>query len=174
VDGRRVDVFAQQRHGFALLWARRLVDDDLQSGKLAIDLLPVDQMQARREDGRFEDRVPGSVESNELPPRTVMYDSCLDPRARRRRVDRSDLHLTPGTRRIQNDAAHDRSRKGRVLWTSDGRLRKQENIVREIHDGDAGRAEITERRGLEKRFDDDPLFPPLHTHRCEVDHAAGR
>ncbi len=54
------------------------------------------------------------------------------------------------------------------MRVSDGRTREHENVVGEIDHGGAGGHDIAVGRRVEKRFEDNDILAPLHTHRSAV------
>src|SRR5207247_1737937 len=172
--GRRdVHVVREQRHRVALARTRRLVHDHLQPRELIADLLGRQEMGACRQDRSLEHGVARPVEAEELAPEPpVRYDGH-DARARRGGVKRVHLDLSPGARRLEHDAADGGRRDRRELDGGDRALREQHDVVRQVHDGRPGVAEILERRGLEKRLDDDLLLAPFDAHRREVGRPGG-
>ena len=70
------------------------------------------------------DRVRSAIESNELASRATMHDRGIDPRPRRRVVDRSHRDLAPRTASDQHHAVDDNRGRRLVGGIGDRRLRE--------------------------------------------------
>src|SRR5688572_831942 len=172
--GRRcaANVLNEQRHRLEFPRTGRLVDDDLQPLDLAEKELARQKVDTRGVDCRLEHRVACTIEADELPPDLAMHGPGVDSRSRRRAVDRGHLELAPRTRVCQNDTTNGLRGNGLIRRVADRRLCKHPHIIDEIDDGGTRGENISIRRGLQERLQDNRLRlrvgVPFHAHWSAV------
>ena len=100
-------------HRLALAWSCRLVHEHLQPAELRTDLLGGQEVGARGEDRRLEDRVARAIEAEELAPAAAADHHGADAGAQLAVVDRLHAHLAPRAGVGQHSALDGGRRAGR-------------------------------------------------------------
>ncbi len=117
---RGADEVAEDGHRLVLGRPGGLVHDHLQPRQFLLDERPVQQVEPGGVDGGLEHGMRGAIEADELAGHAAMDHGHLDPRPRRRRVDRRHLQFAPRAAAASTDAVHHGRRRqpGTGGWRS--------------------------------------------------------